>query len=212
MSVVLFPSGRLATDTPESEATDGRGWLTALGAVAVAEVVEAWTGRDARIKWPNDVRIDGRKVAGILVERVSGRGAIVGIGLNVNLSADDFSDELREISTSIQILRGGGTVDRSDLARDLICRLDDLYRIGRSMGPESLSRPWSHRCEHIGRNVRIATPGGAVVGRLSRLDIGRGLILTSPVTTHSDGEQDVTIPLADVLSLEPDVDLVTPGG
>ena len=47
----------------------GRAWLTALGAIATAEVVSAWTGRDARIKWPNDVRVEGRKIAGILVER-----------------------------------------------------------------------------------------------------------------------------------------------
>ena len=44
-------------------------WLTALGAIATAEVVSSWTGRRARIKWPNDVRVEGRKIAGILVER-----------------------------------------------------------------------------------------------------------------------------------------------
>ena len=52
------------------EAAFGCAWLTALGAVATAEVVTAWTGRDAAIKWPNDVRVDGRKIAGILVERL----------------------------------------------------------------------------------------------------------------------------------------------
>ena len=62
MSVLLFPPTPL--DRPE--------WLTALGAVAVAEVVEEFTGRPARIKWPNDVRVDGRKIAGVLVERGPG--------------------------------------------------------------------------------------------------------------------------------------------
>ena len=68
MSVVLFPPPHLAPAVPE--AAFGCAWLTALGAVATAEVVAAWTGRDATIKWPNDVRVDGRKIAGILVERV----------------------------------------------------------------------------------------------------------------------------------------------
>ena len=68
MSVVLFPPAHLAPALPE--AAFGCAWLTALGAVAAAEVVTAWTGREATIKWPNDVRIDGRKIAGILVERV----------------------------------------------------------------------------------------------------------------------------------------------
>ena len=66
MSVLLFPPSNLAVP----EAAFGCAWLTALAAVATAEVVTAWTGRHARIKWPNDVRIDGRKIAGILVERL----------------------------------------------------------------------------------------------------------------------------------------------
>ena len=117
MSVVLFPPAHLACALPE--AGYGRAWLTALGAVAAAEVVTAWTGRDATIKWPNDVRIGGRKIAGILVERAlaPGRpgigeprtrdraaaewGAVIGIGLNVNLNRDAFPAELIPIATSL---------------------------------------------------------------------------------------------------------------
>ena len=66
MSVLLFPPPSL----------DDLAWLTALGAVAVAEVVAGFEGLDARIKWPNDVRVGGRKLAGILVER--GRGPCSG--------------------------------------------------------------------------------------------------------------------------------------
>ena len=69
MSVLLFPPAHLAPPVPE--AAFGCAWLTALGAVATAEVVTAWTGRDATIKWPNDVRVNGRKIAGILVERAT---------------------------------------------------------------------------------------------------------------------------------------------
>ena len=68
MSVVLRPPSHLAQGNAGS--AFGFGWLTALAAVAVAELITAWTGSDARIKWPNDVRIDRRKVAGILVERI----------------------------------------------------------------------------------------------------------------------------------------------
>ena len=67
MSVLLFPPPELARLGAEAPA--GCAWLTALAAVATAELVSSWTGRDARIKWPNDVRVDGRKIAGILVER-----------------------------------------------------------------------------------------------------------------------------------------------
>jgi BirA family biotin operon repressor/biotin-[acetyl-CoA-carboxylase] ligase len=218
MSVVIFPPGHLVSGRPETEAADGRGWLTALGAVAVAEVVTAWTGRDARIKWPNDVRIDGRKVAGILVEQAQGKprtdgdgpggGAIIGIGLNANLVADDLPDELRERSTSLQILRAGEPVDRSELTRDLIRRLDSLYDRSRSEGLETLSSPWRDRSEHLGGGVRITTPGGPVVGRLVDLDVLRGLTLADPQSASSSLAREITIPLGEVLSLEGNVELV----
>ena len=66
--------------------------------VAVAEVA----GREARVKWPNDMLIDGRKVAGILVEgRPQERWAVLGIGLNVAVRLEDFGDELRERAATL---------------------------------------------------------------------------------------------------------------
>src|SRR5205823_1744339 len=62
--------------------------LTAWAAVAVCATVRLVTGRQARIKWPNDVLIHGRKTCGILIER--SRGTVVGIGLNVRQSGADF--------------------------------------------------------------------------------------------------------------------------
>ena len=107
MSVLLFPP---RSSTPRGRCRPDVAWLTAMGAVATAEVVSAWIGREAAIKWPNDVRVDGRKIAGILVERPASQGlpastaaatdgdgpgppdepgpaAVIGIGLNVNLES-----------------------------------------------------------------------------------------------------------------------------
>jgi BirA family biotin operon repressor/biotin-[acetyl-CoA-carboxylase] ligase len=64
--------------------------LTAWAAVSVCELVFQAAGLQARIKWPNDVLVRGRKVCGILIEQA--RGTVVGIGLNVNQSAEDFHD------------------------------------------------------------------------------------------------------------------------
>ena len=66
MSILIFPPDELRALRLEAHA--GNAWLTALAAVTTAELVTDWTGRDARIKWPNDVRVEGRKIAGILVE------------------------------------------------------------------------------------------------------------------------------------------------
>ena len=170
MSVLLFPPPHLAPAVPE--AAFGCAWLTALGAVATAEVVTAWTGRDAAIKWPNDVRVDGRKVAGILVERASprgptssgvadaepARGVVIGIGLNVNLDRDALPTELRDRATSIEDRTRRPTVDRSEVARDLIRRLDHWYDASLALGPEIINAPWRARSEHFGRVVRVDDP------------------------------------------------------
>jgi BirA family transcriptional regulator, biotin operon repressor / biotin---[acetyl-CoA-carboxylase] ligase len=75
--------------------------LPLLAGVAVAEVASS-AGAPAQVKWPNDVLIDGRKVAGILVEgRPQERWAVVGIGLNVALAPDDFPPELRVTAATL---------------------------------------------------------------------------------------------------------------
>ncbi len=72
--------------------------LSLAAGVAVAQVC----GADAKIKWPNDVLIDGRKVAGILVEgRPQEQWAVLGVGINVALRSQDFPEELRERAGSL---------------------------------------------------------------------------------------------------------------
>jgi len=221
MSVVLFPPPHLAPAVPE--AAFGCAWLTALAAVATAEVVAAWTGRDATIKWPNDVRVGGRKIAGILVKRalapslpasscplepaLEPGGVVIGVGLNVNLDPDTFPPELRGLATSIQIEGEGTSVDRSALTRDLIRRLDYWYDTSRSRGAGALNDCWRARSEHMGRIVRVETPAGHLVGRLIDIDLGLGLTLdfkSEPDReSYAAGATSLTrLPLADILALE----------
>ena len=160
MSVLLFPDPTL----------DDIGWLTALGAVAVAEVVSGLEGLDARIKWPNDVRVGGRKLAGILVERA--RGTVLGIGVNVNVEA--FPPEIRETATSLRLLLGR-TVDRSEVARALIRRLDFHHARAVATGPDSLDEPYRRLSEHFGRQVEVTTATATIAGRLVGLGLRSGL-------------------------------------
>jgi BirA family biotin operon repressor/biotin-[acetyl-CoA-carboxylase] ligase len=186
MSVLLFPPRALAETA----------WLTALGAVAAAEVVAAWTGPGAEItiKWPNDVRAGGRKIAGVLVER--GQGAVIGIGLNANLDPDGLPTDLRAAVTSLSLVTGR-VIDRSELARMLIQRLDTWYELGRAAGPESLNHAWRNRCEHLGQTVTVTTPHGLAHGRLDDVHIRNGLRLAT-----ADGRQRL-IPIPEVLAVTP---------
>ena len=167
MSVLLFPPEPLADPA----------WLTALGAVAVAETVAEWTGHKPEIKWPNDVRVGGRKLAGVLVER--GVGSVLGIGINANTGLAEFPEELRSAATSLRALLDA-PVDRSAVARDLIRRLDAWYISSLRDGPGVLSGPWRDRSEHLGRDVVVTTPEGPVAGKIIDLDLWDGLRLAAP--------------------------------
>jgi len=104
--------------------------LTLVAGIAVAEAIRATTPLAAAIKWPNDVLLDGRKVAGVLTEleaeadRV--RFVIVGIGVNLNATREHFPPELRDKATSLA-LAGGAPVDRAAFAAALLAALDDAY-------------------------------------------------------------------------------------
>ena len=104
-------------------------------------------------------------------------GALIGIGLNANLAREDFPPELAAHATSLQIERRGAAVDRSELARELIRRLDHWYDLSRRVGPETLSAAWCQRSEHLGKAVSVETSSASVVGRLVDLDVRFGVTL-----------------------------------
>jgi BirA family biotin operon repressor/biotin-[acetyl-CoA-carboxylase] ligase len=119
-SVILRPS------LPPSLAPQ----ITLAAAIAVAEAVEGAIGTAPAVKWPNDVLLDGRKVAGILTEldaeadRI--RFAILGIGVNLNATAGDFPAELRRTATSLRLFTGRA-VDRARFAANLLECVDRRF-------------------------------------------------------------------------------------
>lgn len=155
-------------------------WLPLLAGMVVARVVER-AGVEARLKWPNDVLVDGGKIAGILVE-VVGAGApdalVVGLGLNV-------SNELAELppgGTSLA-LAGATQLDRVTVLTDLLGDLAATYGSWREGGGDQAGlRPaYLARCDTIGREVAVELPGGRTVrgiGRTVDLD-GRLVVETA---------------------------------
>ena len=104
--------------------------LTFCAALAVAETAELLTGRPALIKWPNDVLIEGRKIAGILLERHEGQPAgfvVAGIGLNVLQREEDFPPELRGRAGSLAMFAPPGRVlERREAAAAVLIRLEAI--------------------------------------------------------------------------------------
>jgi BirA family biotin operon repressor/biotin-[acetyl-CoA-carboxylase] ligase len=105
--------------------------LSLVTGLAVAEAIESVAGAVPLLKWPNDLLVDGRKVAGILTETASIESRVsyvgVGIGINVRHEAQDLAEELRVSATSLR-LATGRAISRGELAAEIYNRLDWWYR------------------------------------------------------------------------------------
>ena len=149
--------------------------------LATAHAASRFCDAQASVKWPNDVRVGGRKIAGILIETAaSDRGlayALVGIGLNVNFDPADHP-EIADLATSIR-RETGRPADRSAVLETLLARFDDLYAEVRR-GRVAHRTRWAATLETLGRRVRLDWQGREVEGLAESVDERGNLVLRLP--------------------------------
>lgn len=169
-------------------------WLPLLAGVAVVEGIRRATGLGASLKWPNDVLLDGAKVAGILVERVerpAGAAAVVGIGINVSTTRDELPVET---ATSLA-LAGAPAPDRGALLVHVLAALGeeyDAWRAARGDASVRLRTSYVGVCDTLGRTVRVELPaGGALTGEAVGVDADGRLQVATPSGTVALGAGDV---------------------
>ena len=154
--------------------------LTVASAAALRRAIQSNTGLEPEIKWPNDIVIHGRKVAGILTELSAEldcvKHVILGIGVDVNLGANEFPAELRKTATSLRI-EAGETVSRPELATAILRELDHDYARVCGHGFAGVADEWEAHCTTIGRAVTIQIGGRRVSGRAESLDDDGALLL-----------------------------------
>ncbi|MDF1579371.1 MAG: biotin--[acetyl-CoA-carboxylase] ligase [Desulfuromonadales bacterium] len=154
--------------------------LTFLSAVATREAIAACGALLPTMKWPNDILLLGRKVAGLLneldaeTERVN--FVILGIGVNLNMTADQFPADLRYPATSV-LLETGTPVLRLTFARRLLQRLDHWYQHYLQDGFEPVLRAWEEGCDLVGSEVEVDCRGILRRGTVTGLDSDGALLL-----------------------------------
>lgn len=156
--------------------------LTLLSAVATAEAIERTSGLVPAIKWPNDILVNGLKVAGMLnelsaeTERVE--YLILGIGVNVNMDRDQFPGDLRHPASSLA-LEAGRRMERIPFVRSLLESLDRLYDEYLLNGFPPVRDAWLARSAVMGRRVKVDTGSCIVFGTVEGIDeIGALLLKT----------------------------------
>jgi len=166
--------------------------LSLLGSLAVADAVHSLTGVSSTLKWPNDLLLQNRKFAGLLVETVSRKNlpplALLGLGLNLHQQTGDFPPELQ--SSAISLLQATGqTVPRTRMLTAFLNNL--LLRLDRPL-PESMN-DWRKACPQIGQPVTVRTGTETIQGVAENLDDSGHLHLRLPDGTRrilASGETD----------------------
>ncbi len=137
--------------------------LTFLSVVAVARTISSCTPLTPVIKWPNDILVNGRKVAGLLNEMTAETDrvttVVLGFGVNLNMTLEQFPPELRHPAGSL-LLEGGEPIDRICFTRRLLEELDGLYHQYLNGGYGAIREEWISLCGVIQRRVRV-DDGGA---------------------------------------------------
>lgn len=168
-------------------------------AVATAVAIEETTGLRPRLKWPNDVLVGGRKVAGLLLEAGPLRAAgqtpawlALGIGINVNVPSAALPDRPRYPAASLAAV-SGGPVARGPLLRAVLRQLDRAYREIHTQGGAGTLRRWRALSDTLGRVVRVATASTTVDGVARDIDgLGALLIRARDGAEHRIVAGDVT--------------------
>jgi BirA family biotin operon repressor/biotin-[acetyl-CoA-carboxylase] ligase len=158
-----------------------RAWLPLPTGIAVAAALRAEAGVAATLKWPNDVLVDGRKIAGILAE-AHGDAVVAGVGLNVTLTRA----ELPVPTATSLLLENAACLDRERLLAAILTELASRYTAWTAdPDPAGLRAEYLRWCVTVGREVRVELPGGAALaGTATDVDeTGRLAIRTGPGTT-----------------------------
>jgi BirA family biotin operon repressor/biotin-[acetyl-CoA-carboxylase] ligase len=131
--------------------------LSLVAGLAVAEALATAAGVTARIRWPNDVLVGGKKICGVLPEAVSradGRVGHVLLGIGINVDQSEFPDDLRDQATSLRLATGAAYDDRR-LLSTVLEALDRRYGEWLAAGFAGLRDEWRRRAGALGQRVRI---------------------------------------------------------
>ena len=176
-SVLLRPTGAAATWP----------WIPLLTGYEVSKALRA-AGFDATVKWPNDVLIGERKVAGILVERVEtagGPAAVVGVGVNVGMTADELP-----VAEATSLAIEGEAPDRTELLGLLLDTVWEGYvawQEGGEAATSHLAASYAAACSTIGRPVRVDLPSGeALTGTATGIDPAGRLLVDGTAVSAGD--------------------------
>ena len=152
-------------------------YLTFAAAVAVVKSIKKITGVKAKIKWPNDVHYNGKKLCGILTEGIFGRENHVIIGIGLNANQDNFSTDIRNIATSRKIISNKET-SINHLSKNIINEFFKIYNNQYNKNKlKYILKSWKNYCDTINKNIIVISKNKKTYGKAIGIDNGCNLLL-----------------------------------
>ncbi len=178
MSVILKPTISLAHASR----------LTLVAGIAISKAMRK-LGMDARIKWPNDILVNSKKVCGILTEVNAEMELVdyivVGIGINANVDMDEFSDDVRDVATTL-LSELGRPIDRISFIQDVLFELEQEYIRFRTQPFSGILNEWISLSDTIGKQVSVTTPHKILEGKAVGMTDDGALVVEGPDGTRED--------------------------
>lgn len=155
--------------------------LPLLGSLVVSETIDSYN-LSTKIKWPNDVLVNGKKIAGILLESEAINKkleyVILGIGINLNTDINFFSRDIKKISTSI-FKEIGKPIDYYLFIKKLLQNFDKYYSFFLAKNYLFIINEWKKKSDTLGRKVKIITTSEQIIGEAYDIDISGFLIINT---------------------------------
>ncbi|HZK43264.1 MAG TPA: biotin--[acetyl-CoA-carboxylase] ligase [Syntrophomonadaceae bacterium] len=170
--------------------------LSLVFALAIARALDTFIDIPSEIKWPNDVFVEGKKISGILLE-VSGQldnidSVVVGMGININMSAEDLSIENRESATSLwQVI--GEQIPSSTILPVVLSYIEEYYYLFINEGFEQIRVEFKQKCLHLHKEVKVQRGSQVVTGINTDIDSQGTMVLKTETGIVSITTGDVEV-------------------
>jgi BirA family transcriptional regulator, biotin operon repressor / biotin---[acetyl-CoA-carboxylase] ligase len=157
--------------------------ITLMAGVATASAIQQLALVPVKLKWPNDLLLNGKKLAGILCECILSNPPAVIVGIGININHPTFPPDIKDIATSI-ILETGNTINRTDLVLSLLKHLNHEYEEFLQEKTTRLIQKWTKNTDMLGKVMTIFQKGRPLTGTVKGLNKAGRLVLQTPDGTR----------------------------
>jgi len=152
-------------------------YLTFAAAIAVVKSIKEIANLNTRIKWPNDVHYNGKKLSGILTEGIFGKENYVAVGIGLNVNQAKFPSDIKKIATSLKIIKKK-KIDIKNVSKNIIDEFFNIYTNQYNKNNiKNILKTWKKHCDTINKKVAVISKNKKISGKAIGVDEDCNLLL-----------------------------------